>query len=262
MPSSIKMIKATNVVGGKKSVKIETEVNIPVYEVNPKNEETVGESIAEMELRTARKKAQEILAQAEQEKEALLAQTQAEIETLKQTAYEEAYQKGMETGQQEGFNQGYTEATQKATEENIQEKEKIQLMLEETLAEIDQYKYEKKEELIELASHMAAKIIHKEINASDKGILELAQPYFYQIDKDEELVSITVHPSQRELVEKHLPEIERMIPNTRLVIYGDPTIEENGLVMESSKAVIDLQVKKQIEAMLQEFDEMERTVDA
>ncbi len=32
--------------------------------------------------------------------------------------------------------------------------------------------------------------------------------------------------------------------------------------MESSKAVIDLQVKKQIEAMLQEFDEMERTVDA
>ena len=35
---------------------------------------------------------------------------------------------------------------------------------------------------------------------------------------------------------------------------------ENGLVIESSKAVIDLQIKKQIESMLQEFKEMEKTV--
>ena len=252
------MIKSTDVVGGATTAKIETYVNEDLYKVNQEPDESTGAT----QLSISQKKVQDLLAQAEEERRQLLEETQREIEALKQQAYEEAYQSGLRTGQQEGFQQGYTEATQQAEIENTQEKEKIQLMKDEAFAEIENYKFEKKAELIELASQMAAKIVHKEIDSSDQGILELAQPYFYQIDKDEEMVSITVHSSQREQVEKHLPDIERIAPNTRFVIYGRPNVEKNSLVIESSKSVIDLQVQKQIEAMLQEFDEMERTVDA
>lgn len=252
------MIKATNVVGKQTTAEIETYVKKEIQKEETKVDETAGTT----EFRGAQKKAQALLMEAEQQSQQLIEQAQEEIAELKQKTYKEAFQSGLETGQLEGFQQGYKEAKQQVDAENEQEKEKIQFMLEEALAEIDNYKFDKKDELIELASHMAEKIIHKEINSSDKGILDLAQPYFYQIDKDEEHVSITVHSSQLEQVEKHLPEIERISPNTRFLIYGNPNIEEYGIVIESSKSVIDLQIKKQIEAMLQEFDEMERTVDA
>ena len=258
MPSSIKMIKATDVVGGETTAKIETYVSEDIYKVNAEPDESIGAT----KLQNAQKKARNLLEQAEEQRRQLLEDTQSEIETIKQQAYEQAYQSGLETGQQEGFQQGYADATQQAEIENKQEIEKIQLMQEEAYAEIENYKFEKKTELIELASQMAAKIVHKEIDSSDQGILDLAQPYFYQIDKDEEMVSITVHSSQREQVEEHLPKIERISPNTRFVVYGNPSIEKNGIIIESSKSVIDLQIKKQIAAMLQEFDEMERTVDA
>ena len=257
MLSSTRVFKATNIVGEQTSAKIETYVKEEIQE-ELMNDETVGAR----EYRNAQKKAQALLSEAEREKQQLIEQAQVEMAELKQNTYEEAFQSGSETGYQEGFQQGYADAKQQAELENNQEKEKIQLMLEEALAEIDNYKFEKKSELIELASHMAEKIVHKELDASERGILDLAEPYFYQLDKHEELVSITVHSSQRERAEKQLPEIARISPNTRFVIYGDPKLEEKGIIIESSKVTIDLQIKKQIEAMLKEFDEMERTVDA
>lgn len=260
MPSSIKMIKATHVTGSQSIAKIETKIEEKAIE---RHRDTVGlEASGPSQVSIAQRKANELLAEAKKERQQLLDETHQEIEILKKQAYEEAFQTGLETGKKEGFETGYAQATEQAQIENKEEKENIQLMLEETLAEIDNYKYNKKVELIELASHMAEKIVHKEIDASDKGILALAEPYFYQIDRDEEHVAITVHPSQREQLENQLGQMEQMLPGTRFVIYGNPKVEEKGLIIESSRAVIDLQIKKQLEAMLQEFDEMERTVDA
>ena len=255
------MIKATHVSGEQSTAKIETKVE--VEEVIAKHEDAEDlEASTVTRVNLAKKQASELLAQAEQERQTLMFEALQEIEELKTKAYEEAYQSGLKTGHEEGYEKGYAQATKQAHIENQQEIEKIHLMREETLAEIDQYKFDKKDELIKLASHMAKKIVHKEIDASDKGILLLAEPFFYQLDRDEDRVSITVHPSHREQLESQIEDIEKIIPGTRIVVYGNPKVEKDGLIIESSRAVIDLQVKKQIEAILQEIDEMERTVDA
>ena len=255
------MIKATHVSGEQSTAKIETKVE--VEEVIAKHEDAEDLKASRViQANLAKKQASELLAQAEQERQTLMFEALQEIEELKTKAYEEAYQSGLKAGHAEGYQQGYAQATEQAQIENEQEKEKIRLMREETLAEIDQYKFDKKDELIKLASHMAEKIIHKEIDSSEKGILALAEPYFYQLDRDEDRIAITVHPAHREQLESHLEDIEKIVPGTRIVIYGNPKVKKDGLIIESSRAVIDLEVKKQLEAMLQEIDEMERTVDA
>lgn len=258
MPSSIKMIKGHNVIGGETTAKIATQVNEELYKVS----DSQGEDTNATQLRIAKQKAQDLIQQAEQKRQQLLEETKQEIEALKEAAYNEAYQVGKQTGHQEGFNHGLSEGLKQAEINNQQAIEAIQNMREQVEAEVEQYKLDHKQEWIQLASHMAEKIVHKEIDASDQGILELAGPYFYQLEKDEELVSIMVHPSQREHILEHLPEIEIISPNTRFIVYGDPKLEEKGMVIEGAKAVIDLQIKKQLEAMLQLFDETERTVDA
>lgn len=260
MPSSIKMIKATHVSGEQSTAKIETKVEEKMIPNRQDASDLKASGVTPVGL--AKQHANDILAQAEQERQTLMFETLKEIEELKTKAYDEAYQSGLKAGHDEGYQQGYAQATEQAQIENEQELEKIQLMREETLAEIDQYKFDKKDELIKLASHMAEKIIHKEIDASDKGILALAEPYFYQLDREEDRIAITVHPSNREQLESQLEDIEKIVPGTRIVIYGNPKVKKDGLIIESSRAVIDLEVKKQLEAMLQEIDEMERTVDA
>lgn len=256
MPSSIKMIKATHVSGEQSTAKIETKVEEKIITKHQNAADLTASGVTSVGL--TKQHANDILVQAEQERQTLMFETLKEIEELKTKAYDEAYQSGLKAGHAEG----YTQATEQAQIENEQEKEKILLMRKETLAEIAQYKFDKKDELIKLASHMAEKIIHKEIDSSDKGILALAEPYFYQLDRDEDRIAITVHPSHREQLERQLEDIEKIVPGTRIVIYGNPKVKKDGLIIESSRAVIDLEVKKQLEAMLQEIDEMERTVDA
>lgn len=276
MPSSIKMFKATNVIGNDKSAKIDTFVVEELFaneeKSNEVNEEVIQqqvintEEIIETQMKIAKQKAQDLISQAENKRQKLIDETFKEIEVLKKTAYEEAYEKGnkegLEKGNQEGYQKGFLEGQAQAQLDNEIEVKKINQMHEEALIKIENFKVDKKKEIIKLASHMAEKIVHKEIDESDLGILELAKPYFYKIDRDEELVYITVHPNQLDYVTKQLPEIEKIAYGTRFMLFADPELEEKGVMIESSKIVIDLQIKKQIQSMLQEFDEMERTVDA
>lgn len=258
MPSSIKMIKASNVYSGNTTMKIETEVEIE----EPLSEKVPEIDQASSELKIAQEKGQALLKQAKLEAQKLKENAQQEIEDLRKSAQEEGLIKGHEQGYQEGLEQGIAEGLKQAEIQNKEMKANILLMIQEAQAEVKAYQSEKREELIQLASHMAEKIVHEHIDHAEEGVLLLAKPFLYQLEKDEEFVTITTHPEQRKNLEDHLYQIEEISPNTRFMVFSDPNIEEKGLVIESSKAVIDLQIKKQIEKMLQEFEEMERTVDA
>lgn len=271
MPSSIRMIKSTHVEKSDSIARINTAVKEDVPTSPSKQDDETELKDAEFRsakkksrdlTREAEKKSRDLIEEAEQKCKQLLEVTYQEIEELKTNTYNQAYHSGKEAGHQEGYKQGLAQGLKEAEINNEREKAEIQQMYEDTQAAIVEYKLKQKEEWIRLACHMAEKIIHKEIAASDKGILELAKPYFYQLDKNEELVTITVHPSQREEVQNLLPEIESILPNTRFIVRGDSKLEEKGMVIEKSKAVIDLQIKKQLKAILKEFDETERTVDA
>lgn len=253
------MIKANNVFGGVSSARIETQIDLP-EEKTPETELEI-ENHVETEVKIAQKKSRMLLEQAKMEAEKLKQEAMLEIENMRQVTYEEALTSGQEEGYQIGFNKGLTDGLEQAQVQNEALKASIMVMLQQTQAEIKSYQEDTKEEMIKLASRMAEKIVHDHIDASDEGLLKIITPLLYQLDKNEEFVSITTHPKQQPVLEEQLPKIEAISPNTRFLVFADPSLEENGLVLESSRAVIDLQVQKQIDAMLQEFEEMERTVN-
>lgn len=257
MPSSIKMIKANKVYGGTSSAKIETQIEV-TEEKTPAYEQ---DNPLETEVKIAQKKSRMIIEQAKMEAEKLKEEAKIKIEKMREKAYEEAVLAGQEAGYQQGLSQGLTEGLEQAMIQNEELKSSIMVMLQKTQAEIRSYQEDKKDEIIKLASRMAEKIVHDYIETSDEGLIKLVMPFIYQLDKDEEFVSITTHPQQQKAVEEQIHKIETVSPSTRFIVFADPSLEKNGLVIESSKQVIDLQIKKQITQMLQEFEEMERTVN-
>ncbi len=257
MQSSIKMIKANKVFGGESVAKIDTQIDLA-----KETELAFDEGAGETEINLAQKKSKALIDQAKLEVEQLKANAKQEMESMRQATYEEAQQVGQEAGYSAGFEKGLADGVAQADAQNKQAKASIMAMIQKAQEEIKLYQQTKKEEMIQLATHMAEKIVHDQIDQSDEGLLKLAKSYFYQLDKDEEFVSIATHPTQQAFIESQLHKVEAISPNTRFLVFADPSLEEYGLVIESSKAVIDLQIKKQLESMMNEFEEMERTVDA
>lgn len=201
-------------------------------------------------LTEAKSEATQILATAEQEAIALKAQAE-------ELGYTNGEKAGFEQGLQKGFNEGVAQA-----EIAFQEKEThLREMLESANTQLNAYKENVKEELLDLAIQIAEKIIHQQINESESGVLGIARPFFYQLDKDEELVILTTHPEALDKLNANLHKVEALVPESRVIALSNPNLEQNGLIVETSKGVVDFQVKQQLENMVKEFVETERTID-
>lgn len=219
-------------------------------------------SIIEEERQAAIEKAEQLLKEAELESQQLIEESQTEIEQIKAEAQETGHQAGYEAGFEKGYETGYAEGLEKATIENQEIRERAVQMLHEAHQTMLAYESDRKDEFLKLATHMAEKIVHDYIDQADDGLLAIAKPFFYQLDKEEEFVTISVHPEKRKIIEKNLDEIKSISPATRFMLLGDPSLSERGMLIESSHAVVDLQIRNQLYRMLEEFYEMERTVDA
>lgn len=269
MPSSNRVIKADHTASGKDKATISTKYERPQKEERKETKEKVKEEAKEEKLVSVRE-SEELLEEAKDKKEKLMAEAKAEIKEMKEKAYEDSYQKGheegLERGRKEGyeeaFDEGYQDAESKVEKELKAKREKASEMLEEAHEKMKTYEAERKDDFLKLASHMAEKIVHDYIDQSDDGLLAIAKPYFYQIDKEEEFVTITVHPDLRKEFEENIDELKEISPATRFMILGSPQIEKRGMLIESSHSIIDLQIKNQLDQMLEEFHEMERTLDA
>lgn len=254
MPSSIKMVKASNTYGGDKTAKIDIQFD----ELESEQASTTVDS----EIEYSQAQSQVILKKAQTKSEQLMMKAEKEAKELKAAAKEEGQKAGQEVGYQKGYQQGLDQGLKEAQVENEAARAQLLVMLKEAKAEISEYQKDKKNELILLASHMAEKIVHDYIDHSDKGILQLADSFFNQLDREEEFITITVNGKSREIINEKITRIENIFPNTRFIIFGNPDMKDYDMIIESSKAVIDLRIKNQIEMMLKEFSELERTVDA
>lgn len=266
MPSSNRVIKASSAASGSNKAMIATEYELPKLDVEDRDEETKEASVEEDLRMISIEKSEKIIKEAELKSQQLLEATEAEIEEIKETAYASSYKKGnkdgLSHGYEKGYETGYTEGYEKAEVENREIRERAVQMLHEAHEAVQVYQSDRKEEFLKLAAHMAEKIVHDYIDQAEDGLLAIAKPFFYQLDKEEEFVTISVHPEKREKIEENLDEIKSISPGTRFMILGDPSLANRGMLIESSHAVVDLQIRNQLDRMLEEFQEMERTVDA
>lgn len=229
----------------------------------PKKIEEIAENTSTIEERQQNiNKADQILKEAELKSQQLIEESEAEIAQIKAVAKKSGHQAGYKASFQKGYEAGYSEGFEKATTENKEIRERAVQMLHETHVAIQLYQSEKKDDFLKLATHMAEKIVHDYLDQADDGLLAIAKPFLYQLDKAEEFVTISVHPDKRGKIEENLDEIKSISPGTRFMILGDPSLAKRGILIESSHAVVDLQIRNQLDRMLEEFYEMERTIDA
>lgn len=110
--------------------------------------------------------------------------------------------------------------------------------------------------MIELAAQMAEKIIHEKIDSSDEKLIALIAPILSRMEQKDTFITITVNPELQEAMKKNLGKLETEYPLFRFVVLADVTLEKNGCVIESSHAIVDLQIKQQLEAMVADLKEL------
>jgi flagellar biosynthesis/type III secretory pathway protein FliH len=250
MPSSNRIIKNTPILEEDTGWIIDTVFDEYEEEVVEENSES-AEQLAE-----AKKKKARILLNAEEEASQILEQAKIEAEELKKVAQEQGYTEGKQQGYEDGFQNGYL----KGQQESDILKQQARVMISEAQEEIENYVQDKKESLLSLSVHMAEKIIHEQLELMPEGIMELVHPILHQLDREEDFVSLTVHPSVRQVLRDKIPELQQSYPGVRFAILADETLEKGGIIIESAHKVVDLQVRKQLEAMLTELKEMERDI--
>lgn len=212
------------------------------------------------EVKEAAIKKKKILNEALSKKDEMIMLAKQEAEEMKQ----QAYQTGLQSGKEEGYREGYTQGMQEGYAEGKKESETLKQQGRDLIVsaqlEIEQYVQEKKDSLLSLSLHMAEKIIHDQLDHTVEGVLALVHPILHQLDREEDFISLTVHPDSRKTVKEQLPSLKTQYPGVRFSVLQDGNLEPNGCIVESAHKLIDLQVRAQLEAILKEMKEMERNV--
>ncbi|GAB2491192.1 hypothetical protein GCM10008929_14140 [Alkalibacterium psychrotolerans] len=264
MPSSSRIIKSVKTQSAKAS---EDWIINTTYDYEPEeeflesidNEETSQE--AREKLAEAKEKSSQLIEKALNEKEQLLSEAEEEIASLKEEAYKEAFEAGQQAGYEKGYSEGRDQGYTEGKELSQQLVDQARNTVREAQLNIEQYIEEKKESLLSLSVHMAEKIVQEQLEMTPDGILELVQPILHQLDREEDYVSLTVHSSKRKELREAIPYLEKNYPGVRFVVFGDDNVDALGCVVESAHKVVDLQVKNQLLAMIEEMKESEREME-
>lgn len=254
MLSSHKIIKQKQAFAEEQKSFIQTKITAPPVIVEPEAVEDETQITAESK-EAARARAQ--LAEAVEQKAALLTAAEQEAEEIKAAALEQGFNEGQTNGYQKGYAAGYDNGLQKAEEESSLMKENIQQMLVEAEAFVEHYYNEQKGALLDLAGHMAETIVHATIDASSEQVMDLIKPVIHRLKQKSQLITLSVRPEQSELVKTNVKELEKEHPEIRFAVLTDNTLDKNGCTIESAHAIMDLQVRKQLDAMLEQMKDME-----
>lgn len=253
MPSFHNVIKRNHSFAEEQTSMIQTKLTIKKVETVPEETSHPQKGINYEELATVKAE----VSAAKVKKENLLKTAEQEAEALKTAAVESGFIEGQTAGYEAGSSAGYLVGMQKAEEESAKMKATIQSMLQEAETFVEKYYKEQKEALLDLAGHMAETIVHATIDTSSEQIMDLVNPVIHRLRRENQLITLSVRPEQSQLVKEKVGALEKEHPEIRFAVLTDNTLNKNGCTIESAHAIVDLQVRKQLDAMLAEMKEME-----
>ncbi len=276
MRSSFKIIKSENAAYSDSLVSVSNiKLNIPLENKDMNEDILVEEEIESTEDSQEILSIEEVQAfkeeleknlrlDIEQERQAILEkalnEAKAEIEKMKEEALNEGYQKGYEHGLQKGIEEGMNQGLKKAFEEVQEEcneiKKRALNLLEQAEKQVKEYYIDSKNRIIDLAGDMAESIVHNAIETSSENIVPLIKPII-QLYEDTETIIITCHPNNVEFLKDNVRELEKVCPKARFIILEDGNLEKNGCVIENESQIIDLQIRKQIDSIIDDIRNME-----
>ena len=188
----------------------------------------------------------EIMDVTEKKRQAIIDNALLETEHIKEEARQASASEGYEKGYAVGFQDGL-EGARKETEEL---RANAIDMVEDAKRKAKTYYEENEAKILMLAIKIAEKIVHQSIDSHSENVMLLARPILQEYGKTENII-LTCHPDNVELVQSHIPEIEKLCPNAHLLILEDKSLERNGLIIENENQITDLQIRKQLDRFLE-----------
>lgn len=191
---------------------------------------------AKQPARDAKSKAEEIIRSAESKAK----QIARDAESLKAKILEEA--------RQQGRAEGLLEARQKIEEEHRISSQMLESLVAQLKTQESQLMQLLTPRLANLATELAHKIIHREIEKDSTVVTLQAEEAISRILKREKLI-IRVNPDDEELMKKHKQALMKMFDGIdKIEVIGDPKIERGGCVVETNLIKVDAQPSSQLEA--------------
>jgi len=247
MPSLHRIIRRNEGAGetkGHYNLALKTEFTFETWRLTRQREEATEKygELSDAVLHQARNEAAAIMDQAGIQAAAMLEEARrlaaAEAEKIKTTAAREAYE------------QGYQSALETAGEEA----ESIRSEARKVLAQAEDIRKQKleqlKEELLSLAIGMAEKIVTRELETSSDVVLSIAEEAILLAGSREHLV-LWVNPSELEVCQNRRESLLALLPpRAELQMMTDPAIEPGGCVLENEYGKVDARLSNRWQNLL------------
>lgn len=178
-------------------------------------------------------------------------EAQASIDELKKNTYDEAYKLGFKEGNEEGLSQGIKEGQEQG--ETIRRQAKFVLQNAHKRAQDIMDRNEA--EIIELAVHIAKRILLKSISENEEHLLEIAKDACVEL-KNKTQIIIHINPNNSSLFLSHIDIFQQVCPDTIISVLEDERVNETGCILETETKVIDTQITNQLEEVKEALLEM------
>lgn len=202
----------------------------------------------------------ELMVEMEIERQAVLNKAveaaQEEIAMLQQEAMNKGYEEGYIKGHKEGIDQGIEKGYSESEADRKRIKENALKLIDQAEEEVEEYFEESRKEIVSLAAAMAESIVHKTIDSSDENLLSIIKPIVEQYEGKENIL-LTCHPDSTSFLKENIEKLEVLCPETRFIILEDANLEKNGCTIENESQIIDLQIGKQINSIIEDLKNME-----
>ncbi len=190
----------------------------------------------------------------EDEVDSVAHMTLADIEIIREQAYEEGFAKGREDGYQFGEKEGEQRGLQQGLEEGQQKIDQQLELLSAALQSLQDPLYEQRENLstlmVEMVEHVAAAVIDFEVKANPDIVLKAFASALELLPKQAEEVVINVNPADRDQVEDAIPR-----RNSHWQIVCDDDISQGGCTIKTGASLIEFQLDSRFREVVEELYE-------
>ncbi|WP_372972594.1 flagellar assembly protein FliH [Marinobacter sp.] len=192
--------------------------------------------------------------------------TAADIEAIRNSAWEEGREEGRATGYEEGFRkgaeegreQGYREGRDTGEREGREKAEqnarsaideklaRLENVMAELVAPIERHQDELESALVNLATVLARAVIHRELSLDSSQVGQVVTDAVNSLPSTRENVRVRVHPSDVDWVKAVAGRLD-----AEVAVIGDETILAGGCKVETRHSLVDYTVEKRFQKAVQ-----------
>ncbi len=198
---------------------------------------------------------------AQAQSDQLLAAARAEADGIRKAAQQQGKQlgltEGLKAGRQQGLAQGVTQGKQQALAEHKAKLTQLAETLTRSLAEIDGVAIRIEEaarvELLDLSLAVARRVC-KSLGQFEPAVLQENVREAIRTVVSKHAIRISIHPSQRDLLDELLPELKLAWPQLQQVeVTSDESVSPGGCVVRTNSGSVDATIDGQLERIVDQL---------